>query len=463
MITKIEIDGFKTFKNFSMEFTPLTVIAGTNASGKSNLFDALHLLSCLASLDLRSAFATKQLRGGLTELFTKIDNENSMTEMSFAVEMLVARNIQDNWGGVAELKTPRLRYEIIIVRNTNAMGLDELSVKHERLSRIATDDDKWAKLFLKKNTGLWKSSRSGGSSTPYINTIIEKGLPTIKIRQDGRQGGRSIIANTANQTVLGSINSVEFPHIFAAQREMASWNFMQLNPEMLREPTRYDIGYTGNVIGHAGENLAAAMYRLNSMDKYNLQKIILKLSSFLPDYTELYVRDDKANKQFIFELKNKEGKAFTSRVLSEGTLRLLTLCVLLYDDEFSGLLCFEEPENGIHPHRMKAMAELLQQLSLSFDDNGDALRQVIVNTHSPILLRCLADNKLETPENVSIWFSRLVSHNQINNGKRERLRISRITPLKKSFQISSTFSPVENQLTIADAMNFLNQDTHFIE
>ena len=87
MITKIEIDGFKTFNNFSMEFSPLTVIAGTNASGKSNLFDALHLLSCLASMDLRTAFATKQLRGGLSELFTKIDNEHSRTDMSFAVEM----------------------------------------------------------------------------------------------------------------------------------------------------------------------------------------------------------------------------------------------------------------------------------------------------------------------------------------------------------------------------------------
>ena len=28
MITKLEIDGFKTFKNFQIEFSPLTVIAG---------------------------------------------------------------------------------------------------------------------------------------------------------------------------------------------------------------------------------------------------------------------------------------------------------------------------------------------------------------------------------------------------------------------------------------------------
>lgn len=307
MITKIEIDGFKTFSKFSMEFSPLTVIAGTNASGKSNLFDALHLLSNLASSDLRSAFASKQLRGSISELFTKIDDSHSVSKMSFAVELLVPRIIKDNWGGVAELKTPRLRYELCVEKHKGIMGYEELTVVHERLLRIATDEDVWAKKFLKKETGLWKSSRSGGSSTPYINTIIDKGLPTIKIRQDGRQGGRSIIANTANQTVLGSINSVEFPHIYAAQREIAGWNFMQLNPELLREPTRYDIGYTGNIIGHAGENLSAALYRLKTTDDFLLQQIILKLSSFLPEYTKLSAKMIKpTNNLFLNYVMLKE-------------------------------------------------------------------------------------------------------------------------------------------------------------
>ncbi len=44
MITYIKIDGFKSFKDFEMGFTPSTVVAGVNASGKSNLFDALKLL-----------------------------------------------------------------------------------------------------------------------------------------------------------------------------------------------------------------------------------------------------------------------------------------------------------------------------------------------------------------------------------------------------------------------------------
>lgn len=454
MITKIEINGFKTFSNFSMEFSPLTVIAGTNASGKSNLFDALNLLSCLASTDLRTAFANKQLRGGVSELFTKIDDEHSMTEMSFAVELLVNRKVQDNWGGFAEIKTPRMRYELHIAIRKSELGYDEPEVVFERLTRIPKEKDEWVKRYLKKRQDLWGNPKGGGSAKPYIDTETIKGHPTITIRQDGRQGRKSISATTASQTVLSSINSVDFPHIYAVQKEIANWYFMQLVPEILREPTRYDTSYGNSIIGHSGENLSAALYRLKNKDEYILNKIIIKLSSFLPEYTKLNVRDDKANKQFVFELTNSENRTFSSRVLSEGTLRLLVLCVLLYDDEYNGLLCFEEPENGIHPFRMQSMADLLKQLASDFADDDNALRQVIVNTHSPVLLKYLTDANLNSDENVSIWFSKMISHKTTDGGSSHMIRVSKTLPVTKSFQ--TTLDPIQKGMTAADAMNYLN-------
>ena len=454
MITRIEIDGFKSFVGFQMEFTPLTVIAGTNASGKSNLFDALHLLSNLSKMDLRSAFASKQLRGEVSELFTKYNEQLSADSMHFVVDMLVPRRIRDLWGGEADVKTPRMRYEIIINRRENGLGFEELTVEYEQLSRIGTDNDFWAKRYLKKRVDLWKSTKSGGSGKPYIYTEKEKGLPTIKIRQDGGQGGRSVSANAVNQTVLGSINSVDFPHILAAQQEMARWSFMQLNPELLREPTRYDMNYRGDQIGHSGENLAAALHRLYIKEPYSIEKIVMRLSSFLPDYIKLDVRDDKANKQFIFSLLSNDGKWYSSRVLSEGTLRLLVLCVLLYDDTYQGLLCFEEPENGIHPFRIQAMAELLQLLVTDFTDDDNLLRQVIVNTHSPILLKDLTNNGITPEGGVNIWFSRLVAHPVELADGFSIIKVSRLTPLARSFQLS--FSDEEYKMTVADAIEYLD-------
>jgi AAA15 family ATPase/GTPase len=113
MITYLKINGFKSFYNFEMEFTPFTVIAGANASGKSNLFDALTLLSRLAETDnLKRAFSEQ--RGEFIELFTQYGDDNYASEMEFVVEMLVNKNIKDAWGNETKLKYTRLRYELSI-------------------------------------------------------------------------------------------------------------------------------------------------------------------------------------------------------------------------------------------------------------------------------------------------------------------------------------------------------------
>jgi recombinational DNA repair ATPase RecF len=45
MLTRIEIDGFKSFRDFALDIPPFLVIIGRNAAGKSNLFDAIQFLS----------------------------------------------------------------------------------------------------------------------------------------------------------------------------------------------------------------------------------------------------------------------------------------------------------------------------------------------------------------------------------------------------------------------------------
>jgi predicted ATPase len=77
---------------------------------------------------------------------------------------------------------------------------------------------------------------------------------------------------------------------------------------------------------------------------------------------------------------------FSSRVLSDGTLRMLALATLKNDPQHKGVLCFEEPENGVHPSRLKNIASLLRELATDFRDPaqvGKPLRQLLVNTHSP--------------------------------------------------------------------------------
>jgi len=455
MITQIKIDGFKSFKEFEMTFTPLTVVAGVNASGKSNLFDALMLLSRLAETDLKTAFSEQ--RGNPSELFTQFDENHYASEMNFTIDMLVNRYISDNWGGEFELNNTRLRYELTISRKSNEHGFDDLFVENEQLERIKYGDDAWVESTLPKGAeALWKTVRSGGSNKPFIETIEQNKTPTIQIRQDGRQGRKATPANAAVQTILSSVNSVDFPHVFAVKEEMLSWNFLQLNPDDLRKPTRQDLGIHDE-ISPSGENMAAALFRIKNQDPYNLKLISRKLNAFLPHFTDVKVYDDRANRQFVIALKDENGKKFTSRVLSEGTLRLLVLCIIGQDDNHKGLLCFEEPENGIHLARVSAMASLLKDLSTDFSETDSSLRQVLVNTHSPTLVSHLI--RWSHDPNVSIWLSRLNTSIFSPNGSlgKIKLQVTRMLPvINTDGQIPLLhLSDEERKYSHSEAINYL--------
>jgi predicted ATPase len=450
MITRIEIDGFKTFRNFQMEFSPLTVVAGPNASGKSNLFDALQLLARLAETDLKTAFSEQ--RGEAIELFTQYSDDEYAPEMRFTIDMLINKSIKDNWGGEAMLKYTRLIYSIHIRRLVNERGLNELSVVSESLNPIRHNEDTWIKKFVgTKTRNNWRPEvKIGKRGLPYIDTQDKNGTPTIIVSQDGRSGNkRELPITVVSQTVLSSFNSVDFPHAFAAREEMRSWQFLQLNPESLRKPSPY---LSKDVISSNGENLAAVLHRIKTTNEYALPAISRRLNDLLPNLTEVNVWDDTANKQFLIKIKSEDGREFTSRVLSEGTLRLLALCVFQYDDTNQGLICFEEPENGIHPARISTMVQLLKDLSVDFDDTEGALRQVIVNTHSPVLVSEVFS--VRTGLVATVWLSQLVTQVATIGEKKRKMAVTKLLPIQTA-QTTLSYAESETRLTLGQAVRYL--------
>ena len=235
---------------------------------------------------------------------------------------------------------------------------------------------------------------------------------------------------------------------------MKSWKFLRLNPDDLREPTSQDIGMRDTVTP-SGKNLAAALFRIQQDDPYNLKEISRKLNNLLPNLTEVNVYNDKANKQFIIKIKGEDCREFSSRVLSEGTLRLLTLCILQYDDQHTGLLCFEEPENGIHPFLIKTITQLLKDLSVDFKDTDMPLRQVVVNTHSPVLVNQMI--QWEDDKNVSIWLSQLNTLIADIEEKRIKLKITSMLPVinENKEQLTLPISEEEKKLTLIGLKDYL--------
>jgi predicted ATPase len=83
VITRIEIDGFKSFVGFELVLEPFTVLAGPNNSGKSNLFEAILLLRDLYHSG-ESASLVKKGRGTGVELFHRADDGTTRSRFTIS-------------------------------------------------------------------------------------------------------------------------------------------------------------------------------------------------------------------------------------------------------------------------------------------------------------------------------------------------------------------------------------------
>lgn len=389
MITRIEIDGFKTFRNFSLNLAPLQVIVGPNGAGKSNLFDVLRLLSRLVESDLRTAF--QDLRGEAGELFTILPSGERVNRMRLAVELLVEPNVRDSWGAEAAIRYTRLRYELVVLRDTDQQGLDRLYVDHEALLLIRRSEDQWIKQYGVIGQEYWLPKVTGGRA-PFISTESEHGIPTVYLHQDDRNrkgsGGRKgSVAARMERTVLSGIQNTESPHAFAASEEMRNWHFLQLNPESLRKPSPM-VGPQTMAVD--GKYLPGTLARLQAEDQFLLTDLSRDLANLVPGIVKIHLETDKARDEYVIWAEMEDGRRFSSRVLSDGTLRMLALIALKNDPDHKGVLCFEEPENGVHPFRLKKIAHLLTELGTDFADSDQQelpLRQFLSNTHSPLFIK----------------------------------------------------------------------------
>jgi predicted ATPase len=102
------------------------------------------------------------------------------------------------------------------------------------------------------------------------------------------------------------------------------------------------------------------------------------------------VEIDEVRKLLTVAAEETTGVRLPAASLSDGTLRFLTLSVLVADPDAEGLLCVEEPENGIHPAKMGEMVRLLRDLAVDARTKAgpeNPFRQVIIATHSPAFVQ----------------------------------------------------------------------------
>ena len=182
---------------------------------------------------------------------------------------------------------------------------------------------------------------------------------------------------------------------------------LQLEPSALRRPDEFS---APTRLGTEGSHLSATVYRMarNAESKGDggsgdvnasriYGRIAMRLSELIDDVRDIKIDRDEKRELLTLYAQDGEGTNHPARALSDGTLRFLALVVLEMDPETDGVLCLEEPENGIHPARVPAILQLLRDIAVDTNERvgpENQLRQVIVNTHSPAVFQEVPDDSV---------------------------------------------------------------------
>lgn len=410
MLTSLKVSGFKNLVDVDVKFGPLTCIAGANGVGKSNLFDAIKFLGLLAEkpmIEAASSIRDEDSKSSdIRSIFHRVGDEYD-NKMSFEAEMIIPGEGIDELGQSASATTTFLRYTIWIgyKKEESIKPMGSLELLREELVHINQSDAKKHLLFDHKAS--WRKSAVKGRRTTsyYISTEDEGNSCLIKIHQD-KTKGRPFTRNASQlpRTVLSIANTAEYQTVMLARNEMLSWKLLQLEPSSLRQPDRYD---SPSKLRTNGANLPATLYRLageyydmdikNNKESQIYSQIANRLSELIDDVYEITVDKDDKRELLTLMVTGKDETPHAARSLSDGTLRFLALSVLELDPEAKGVICLEEPENGIHPKRIPAMINLLKEIATDENEpvsEDNPLRQVIINTHSPAVVGEIPDKCL---------------------------------------------------------------------
>ena len=407
MITRLEVDGFKSFAEFSIEFSPLVAIVGPNASGKSNIFDAITLLSRVVSMPLAEALT--QGRGEPDEQFRRLGDGTSVPDMRFAVELLLEPNVTDDFDQREQIEHTRLRYELWVTEREDGRGIRRPYVTRETIRPLQKGQDtafeqaapEFRRERLKYGASQWKileTEERDGRRLFLLRGKRARGAPQGRLQE--------LPAARASSSVLSSITTAgDYPFLYAVRREIESWRFLQLDPAALRLPT-----VSGSVEDHLRPNGANLAWILHLIDMASTDSQALGLLDMAADlarvikgFAGLDVTANEARGQWEVYLRTRDEGRVSARVASDGTLRLLALLAALYEPDSPGVLAFEEPENGINPQRLGAMLQVLTELVT--DASQEAARrplvQLLMTSHSPLLLLKLEPADIVVVDSVS--------------------------------------------------------------
>ena len=354
MIKEVSLKNWKSFDSTTLYIDPLSILIGTNASGKSNILEAFLFLYRLAwgKQILSSVNGDSELspiRGGLDWIVRKGETECEL-------QVLVGNDADDT----------DFIYTIQLHKsNGTRFDLSYESLESVRKKNKGITDTK--RLFYTK-----KETREAFFISTYFNTAqggvkqvemnrsfsILSQIETMGIRSEIKEAGAKVLNELRNIFILDPIPN----HMRT---------FSKLSDRLQSDAA----------------NIAGVLAALPEIEKGGVETILTEYISHLPERDILKIWSEtvglfKTDAMLYCKEQWTENESLDidARGMSDGTLRFLAIITALLTVKEHSLLIIEEIDNGLHPSRAKKLVEMLQELGKKYHVD------ILCTTHNPALL-----------------------------------------------------------------------------
>ena len=342
MLKSIYLHNFKSFAEAELPLEQLTLMIGSNASGKSNALEALWILSQLATGRALSVILDGERR-----------SDGRVRGGRAACPRVPFQSFE--LGCTYQAEKYELEYRIMVHVGEN------ISVENESLKRITRD----------KTEKLFETLDARTSDDILVQYLPDTYHSRLLCRRDvailSRIHGLIPKHSADLRDVVMDVQSflVVLNKIFLFQPE----------PWRMRDYVRMG----DKELRFNGENLSAVLYDL--CKKQNRIDDIRKIIDDLPDNgIEMMGFILTTARDVMLSLQEAGGVKIDARQLSDGTLRCLAILAAVYSEPEGSMIVVEELDNGIHPSRITKLLHAIQQIA------AERHLMLVVTTHNPAVM-----------------------------------------------------------------------------
>ncbi|MBX7234337.1 MAG: ATP-binding protein [Caldilineales bacterium] len=386
MIKRIEALNYRSLRYVAQELRDFQVLVGPNASGKSTFLDVVALLGDFVRFGVDDAllFGLNPERGRARSLDELIFNQIG-DRFELAIELAVPdalRPVKRNGGG--DFLPDAARYEVAfgkaesgqveiqaealwLIDSQRAAATPRRQGRVQQLDLFPAEPSPPASIISSGKTPAgWQTvvKKSPHSGNDYFKA--EGGKWNIQYRVGARKAALAGLPDDASRFPIA---------IWVRNLLLEGVRVLALNSAAMRRPVSPSALRRFSV---EGANLPLVVQDLERHHPDVHRDWVAHVQTILPDLAAIQVHERPDDRHLYLALKYASSvDPVPSWLASDGTLRLLTLTLLAYLPDSSGVYLIEEPENGIHP---RAIAGVFQSLSSVYSG------QVLVATHSALFL-----------------------------------------------------------------------------